>query len=255
MAEFLAGYSGLIDASSFIFVLASLAGFALTSSFSKASLTIVADLAYPVGLLGSLLGWVIMLTNLSDPQAVGPALAISFLTVLYAAVIHGLASGRSRDLSGIGSTLVKRLLGSFIFVGLGLWVMDSGPGIGAFIDLSAVVLFVLSVLFFVIFDRVSGDTSKNGWGVRFLGIGLLGFFIGIIMMFANIDNPKAIGPAVALAFLSLMYALFLLCMGRIWFPSETLDSEQNIKTGFLSLAFPVLTWSMIIFGVMMMSFM
>ena len=227
MAEFLAGYSGLLDASSFIFVLASLAGFALTSSFSKASLTIVADLAYPVGLLGSLLGWVIMLTNLSDPQAVGPALAISFLTVLYAAVIHGLASGRSRDLSGIG----------------------------AFIDLSAVVLFVLSVLFFVIFDRVSGDTSKNGWGVRFLGIGLLGFFIGIIMMFANIDNPKAIGPAVALAFLSLMYALFLLCMGRIWFPSETLDSEQNIKTGFLSLAFPVLTWSMIIFGVMMMSFM
>jgi len=215
----------------------------------------VADLAYPVGLLGSLLGWVIMLTNLSDPQAVGPALAISFLTVLYAAVIHGLASGRSRDLSGIGSTLVKRLLGSFIFVGLGLWVMDSGPGIGAFIDLSAVVLFVLSVLFFVVFDRVSGDTSKNGWGVRFLGIGLLGFFIGIIMMFANIDNPKAIGPAVALAFLSLMYALFLLCMGRIWFPSETLDSEQNIKTGFLSLAFPVLTWSMIIFGVMMMSFM
>ena len=71
----------------------------------------------------------------------------------------------------------------------------------------------------------------------------------------RINDPKAIGPAVALAFLSLLYALFLLCMGRIWFPSETLDSEQNIKTGFLSLAFPVLTWSMIIFGVMMMSFM
>lgn len=255
MAEFLAGYSGLLDASSFIFVLASLAGFALTASFSKASLTIVADLAYPVGLLGSLLGWVIMLTNLYDPQAVGPAFAISFLTVLYAAVIHGLASGRSRDLSGIGSTLVKKLLGSFIFVGLVLWVMDSGAGIGAFIDLNTVVLFVLSLIFFVIFDRVSGDTSKTGWGVRFLGIGLLGFLIGITMMFANINDPKAIGPAVALAFLSLMYALFLLCMGRIWFPSQTLDSEQNIKTGFLSLAFPVLTWSMIIFGVMMMSFM
>ena len=109
MAEFLAGYSGLLDAISFVFVVVSLAGFALTASFSKASLTLVADLAYPVGLLGSLLGWVIMLTNLSDPQAVGPALAISFLTVLYAAVIHGLASGRSRDLSEIISILLSYL--------------------------------------------------------------------------------------------------------------------------------------------------
>ena len=67
----------------------------------------------------------------------------------------------------------------------------------------------------------------------------------------RINDPKAIGPAVALAFLSLLYALFLLCMGRIWFPSQTLDSEQNIKTGFLSLAFPALIGAMIIFAVMM----
>ena len=78
MAEFLAGYSGLLDAISFVFVVVSLAGFALTASFSKASLTIVVDLAYPVGLLGSLLGWIIMLTNQSDPKAIGPAIAISF---------------------------------------------------------------------------------------------------------------------------------------------------------------------------------
>ena len=71
MAEFLAGYSGLLDAISFVFVVVSLAGFALTASFSKASLTIVVDLAYPVGLLGSLLGWIIMLTNQSDPKAIG----------------------------------------------------------------------------------------------------------------------------------------------------------------------------------------
>ena len=256
MAEFLAGYSGILDAASFVIVVGGLAGLALTASFSRASLTIVVDLAYPVGLTGSLIGWVTMLTNLSDPKAIGPALAISFLTVLYAAVIHGLASGGSRNLSETDSTLVKKLLGSFIFVGLVLWAMDSGAaGIGAFIDLSAVVLVVLSILFFVIFDRVSGDTSKNGWGVRFLGIGLLGFSIGFITMLANLDDPKAIGPAVALAFLSLLYALFLLCMGRIWFPSQTLDSEQNIKTGFFSLAFPVLTGSMIIFGGMMMTFM
>jgi hypothetical protein len=132
--------------------------------------------------------------------------------------------------------------------------MDSVAGIGAFVDLDAVVLFVLSILFFVIFDRVSGDTYKNGWGVRFLGIGLLGFFIGSIGMLANIDDPEAIGPAMALSYLSLTYALLLLCMGRRWFPAQTLDSEKNINTGFLGLAFPVLIGLMITFAILIMSF-
>jgi hypothetical protein len=87
-----------------------------------------------------------------------------------------------------------------------------------------------------------------------LGIGLLGFFTGTIMMFANIGDPKAIGPAMALAYLSLMYALFLLCMGRIWFPGQTLDSEKNINTGFLALAFPVLIGVIITFAILIMSF-
>ena len=252
MTEFLTGYSGILDAASLVFVVVSLAGFALTASFSRASLTIVVDLAYPVGLLGTLLGLVGMLQNMSDPKAIGPAMAISFLPVLYAAVIHGLASGRSRDLSEIDSTFVKKLVGSLVFVGLVIWAMDSAAGIGAFIDLSTVVLVVLSILFFVIFDRVSGDTSKYGWGVRFLGIGLLGFSIGFITMLANLDDPKAIGPAVAVAFLSLTYALFLLCIGRIWFPGQTLDSEQNINTGFLALAFPVLIGAMITFAIPIM---
>ena len=254
MTGFLTGYSEIVDLASLYFVVGSLAGFALTASFSRASLTVVVDLAYPVGLLGTLIGLVSMLQNMSDPKAIGPAMAISFLPVLYAAVIHGLASGRSRDLSEIDSTFVKKLLGSLAFVGLVLWAMDSAAGINAFIDPGALVLVVLSILFFVIFDRVSGDTSKNGWGVRFLGIGLLGFFTGTIMMFANIDDPKAIGPAMALAYLSLMYALFLLCMGRIWFPAQTLDSEQNTNTGFLALAFPVLIGAMITFAILIMSF-
>ena len=252
MTEFLAGYSGILDAASFVIVVGGLAGFALTASFSRASLTIVVDLAYPVGLLGCSIGWVGILQNMIDPKAIAPIMAISFLPVLYAAVIHGLASGRSRDLSEIDSTFVKKLVGSLVFVGLVIWAMDSAAGIGAFIDLSTVVLVVLSILFFVIFDRVSGDTSKYGWGVRFLGIGLLGFSIGFITMLANLDDPKAIGPAVAVAFLSLTYALFLLCIGRIWFPGQTLDSEQNINTGFLALAFPVLIGAMITFAIPIM---
>ena len=254
MTEFLASYSGIFDLNSFVFVVVGLAALALTASFSKTSLTIAVDLAYPVGLLGTFIGLIGILQNMSDPEALGPAFAISLLTVLYASVIHGLASGRSREVSEVDSTFVKKIVGSVVFLGVVGWGMDSAAGLGAFVYVDVLVLFFLSVLALVIFDRVSGGTSKKGWGLRFLGIGLLGFLIGIVGMLANLDDPKALGPAMALAYISMLDALFLCCVGRIWFPDQTLDSDKNMNTGFVSLAFPILFGVVITCAILIMSF-
>ena len=42
-----------------------------------------------------------------------------------------------------------------------------------------------------------------------LGAGIIGGFIGWIMMFNNMDDPTAIGPGMAIALLSSLYALCL----------------------------------------------
>ena len=39
--------------------------------------------------------------------------------------------------------------------------------------------------------------------------GVIGTLLGVIMMLANIDNPKMIGPALALALLTLLWAAVL----------------------------------------------
>ena len=78
MTEFLASYSGIFDLNSFVFVVVGLAALALTASFSKTSLTIAVDLAYPVGLLGTFIGLIGILQNMSDPEALGPAFANFF---------------------------------------------------------------------------------------------------------------------------------------------------------------------------------
>ena len=39
------------------------------------------------GMIGTLVGLVIMLTNMSDPESIGPAMAIALLTTLYGAVV------------------------------------------------------------------------------------------------------------------------------------------------------------------------
>lgn len=47
----------------------------------------VADLAPAMGMIGTLIGLVQMLANMSDPASIGPAMAIALLTTLYGAMI------------------------------------------------------------------------------------------------------------------------------------------------------------------------
>ena len=47
----------------------------------------VADLAPAMGMIGTLVGLVQMLANMSDPSSIGPAMAIALLTTLYGAMV------------------------------------------------------------------------------------------------------------------------------------------------------------------------
>ena len=46
-----------------------------------------AGLAGAMGMIGTLVGLVAMLLNMSDPSAIGPAMAVALLTTLYGAMI------------------------------------------------------------------------------------------------------------------------------------------------------------------------
>jgi chemotaxis protein MotA len=45
------------------------------------------DLAPAMGMIGTLVGLVIMLGNMSDPASIGPAMAVALLTTMYGAII------------------------------------------------------------------------------------------------------------------------------------------------------------------------
>jgi chemotaxis protein MotA len=50
----------------------------------------VADLAPAFGMIGTLIGLVLMLANMSDPNAIGPAMAVALITTLYGAITANL---------------------------------------------------------------------------------------------------------------------------------------------------------------------
>ena len=47
----------------------------------------IGDAAPAMGMIGTLIGLVQMLSNMSDPASIGPAMAVALLTTLYGAVI------------------------------------------------------------------------------------------------------------------------------------------------------------------------
>ena len=47
------------------------------------------DIAPAMGMVGTLIGLVLMLGNMSDPKAIGPAMAVNLLSTLYGLVIYG----------------------------------------------------------------------------------------------------------------------------------------------------------------------
>lgn len=54
--------------------------------------TALADVAPAMGMIGTLIGLVAMLSNMDDPKAIGPAMAVALLTTLYGAMLANMVA-------------------------------------------------------------------------------------------------------------------------------------------------------------------
>ena len=239
--------SNLWDLPSAIFVGIPLLGFAYTYSFTESGLTLISDLAYPVGLIALLIGLVGLLQNISDLDALPIALATAHVPLIYAAIGHGIVCGGRRDLSETDSSPVRKSLGTIIFLALTLWAANESAGLGIFVLLDALVFTFVGIIALVCADHLLNKQDVVGWSQRLLGIALFCFVCGLIGMLANLDERRAIGPAAALSLLGLLYPLVLVVIGRIWLPEKMLNKNGSNGTGLLNLVVPVL------FGVLALS--
>ncbi|WP_430460383.1 flagellar motor protein PomA [Thalassolituus sp. LLYu03] len=67
------------------------------------------DIAPAMGMIGTLVGLVAMLANMSDPKAIGPAMAVALLTTLYGAMIANLIAMPIADKLGLRKAQEDRL--------------------------------------------------------------------------------------------------------------------------------------------------
>jgi len=70
-------------------------------------------LAGAMGMIGTLIGLVAMLLNMSDPSAIGPSMAVALLTTMYGAIIGNVFGGPISTILGIRNdeeTLVQEMI-------------------------------------------------------------------------------------------------------------------------------------------------
>ena len=79
--------------------------------------------------------------------------------------------------------------------------------------------------------------------------GCIGSLMGLVMMLANMDNPAKIGPAMAVAVLSVLYGLFiaelflgpLISQRQIGLPAENLTrNSSNPPSTLVTFALPII---------------
>jgi chemotaxis protein MotA len=71
------------------------------------------DVAPAMGMIGTLIGLVAMLSNMDDPKSIGPAMAVALLTTLYGAVLANMVAlpmSAKLELRSSEEALVKNLV-------------------------------------------------------------------------------------------------------------------------------------------------
>ena len=77
----------------------------------------IADVAPAMGMIGTLIGLVQMLSNMDDPKSIGPSMAVALLTTLYGAMIANVFASPVAEKLGLRSN-EERLVKSMIIDGV-----------------------------------------------------------------------------------------------------------------------------------------
>jgi len=230
----------VLDAKSLVFVMGSLLSVAAVVRFRPSECRLVAEAALPVGLAGFLIGVISMLAAESNPSQIAPALAIAILTLVYAGIVRLLfVDSLNQNLLG-ASSVVGGAAGTGGVIIMMIWATTSVSPDGLamlWYPQVAMVMTGVALLIFLI-GRLLDEGYATDWAKKILGLGWLGFSMGIVAALSQLSTPTALGPALAFSFLSLLYSMVALILGLIWIPQAMTSEKGSLSLG-LSQILPI----------------
>ncbi len=224
-----------IDLISIIFILVPIIAAMASLGISFNGVNLVRHIIAQVSVIGMLIGLVIMLGNASDPDSLGPAFAVMLLVLLYGAIVYGLATAllNTKPDSPVSSQPpYRRAIACAVFM-LGLAVAI-GNNPSAFVYAPSIILLTGSLtILYAILKATKSETISEALAHQLPYVGLIGFLMGVIGMLGNMSDPRAIGPAMAFACITLLYSNIASVLIKLAKPS-VIGNKDPLNLGYLT---------------------
>ena len=218
---------GLIDLVSVLFVISMTVAVSISSGLSRAQ-SALAEALPEIGVIGMYLGLLMMLQNMDDPNAIFPALAVACLPVLYASIIGFVVQNLGSTSEHNRTVAVSKLrYPSVILVLVTLYFCARGE-LHWFLDPKTLVLTTLFIVVGIGLQWRDGELDPVKARALLPTIGLIIGAMGTVLVLSNMSNPKAIGPAMAIAFLAVLYTSLIRLLWIIIQPGVSNGQESAV---------------------------
>ena len=223
-----------IDLISIIFILVPIIAAMASLGISFNGVNLVRHIIAQVSVIGMLIGLVIMLGNASDPDSLGPAFAVMLIVLLYGAIVYGLATAllNTKPDSPVSSQPpYRRAIACAVFM---LGLAAAMGNLPAFVDIPSIIFLTLSlIILYAILKATKSETISEALAHQLPYVGLIGFLMGVIGMLGNMSDPRAIGPAMAFACLTLLYSNIASVLLKLAKPS-VIENKNPLSLGYLT---------------------
>lgn len=223
-----------IDLISIIFILVPIIAAMASLGISFNGVNLVRHIIAQVSVIGMLIGLVIMLGNASDPDSLGPAFAVMLLVLLYGAIVYGLGTAllNTKPDSPVSSQPpYRRAIACAVFL---LGLAAAMGNLPAFVDIPSIIFLTLSlIILYAILKATKSETISEALAHQLPYVGLIGFLMGVIDMLGNMSDPRAIGPAIAFACLTLLYSNIASVLLKLAKPS-VIENKNPLSLGYLT---------------------
>ena len=224
-----------IDLISIIFILVPIIAAMASLGISFNGVNLVRHIIAQVSVIGMLIGLVIMLGNASDPDSLGPAFATMLLVLLYGTIVYGLASAilsAKPDAPVSSHPPYRRAIACAVFLVTLAGAIGNNPS--AFVDAPSIIFLTLSlIILYAILKASKSETISEALAHQLPYVGLIGFLMGVIGMLGNMSDPRAIGPAMAFACLTLLYSNIASVLLKLAKPS-VIENKNPLSLGYLT---------------------
>ena len=228
------------------------------------------------GFVGTVLGLIHVLQNLSDPSQVGSGMAVALIALFYGVVMamiaYGLvvmverrdggddASEAPTDEADAGSTTGQAVMGTGILLASIIWayILEGGDLMsllsgGAGLTVGGATLGIVLIPGVSLEQGASRGTLRVVIQAALLG-GIVGAILGTIHILGHLDDPSRLGPGVALAYLALLYGTLTAMIAHGWLARAGGGSEggagPSVGYSVLYAAGALIIVMMIFFGIL-----